>query len=277
MLLYDVVRLARLDKPTGFYLLFLPCTWGLALSEAPLEYWFIFFFGALMGRSAGCIYNDFVDRKKDKLVERTKNRPIASGRVSPRVGLLLAALFALGALVSLMFLPYSRVITALFSIPLALLYPFMKRVTWIPQLWLGITFNWGVFVAGGINPVTGLMYLGGVFWTLAYDTLYGFQDYNDDGRAGIKSLPRMVGYERGLRLVNRLYMLAILCWFAAGTLGFHNPFLYYPFCAASLVFSRFHLRKLDLRNPAQCAGGFKMEPIFGGLVTIGILATKFIL
>lgn len=275
-MLYDLIDLIRLNRPTGFYLLFLPCTWSLALSDAPFHYWVIFFFGALFARSAGCVYNDFVDRKKDKLVERTMHRPLPSGRISGRVSLIIASFFSIAGLFTLLLLPDMSVAIALISIPMVLAYPFMKRFTWLPQLWLALTFNWGVFVAGGFNLVTGFMYLGGVFWTMAYDTIYGFQDYEHDGEAGIKSLSRLAGYEKGLLIVRRFYMLAVLCWFIAGTFWFHNPIPYYLFCLLALSLALFQMKKLDLRDPVQCSKKFSLEPIFGALITLGIFSSEML-
>lgn len=274
-MLAEIGKLARLDKPGGFYLLFIPCSWSLAYSGALVEYWAIFFFGALLARSAGCIYNDMMDRKTDRLVARTKNRPLPAGLVSMKTAGLSALTLGGGAFALLLLLPAFQVFIALLSLPLVLLYPFMKRLIWAPQLWLGITFNWGVFVAGGFNLFTFLMYLGGVFWTLAYDTLYGFQDLRDDEKIGVKSLSRAIGYPKGIVYVRRFRILAMICWFAAGAFFLPNPLFYYGFCMVGAFFSYFQDRRLNLQNPAQCAQRFRREPILGAIITAGILASSF--
>jgi 4-hydroxybenzoate polyprenyltransferase len=191
-------RLARFDRPIGSWLLFWPCAWGLALAGGLSEHAPVlvaFAVGAFVMRGAGCVYNDIVDRDLDARVARTRDRPVASGRVSVRAAWAwLVALSLTGLLVLLQLRSPAQVI-ALGSLALVAAYPFMKRITWWPQAWLGLTFNWGVLVAwaevdGRLSPAALLLYAGGLFWTLGYDTIYALQDIEDDAIAGIKSTAR---------------------------------------------------------------------------------------
>ena len=194
-------RLARLDRPIGSWLLYWPCAWGVALAGGlPRDIYLLLLFGigALAMRGAGCVYNDIVDRKLDASVERTRDRPIASGRVSVRKAWnWLFALSLIGLVVLIQLRPLAQAV-ALGSLALVAGYPFMKRVTWWPQAWLGLTFNWGALVAWA--SVTGrlewpalALYGAGILWTLGYDTIYALQDIEDDALAGIKSSARRMG------------------------------------------------------------------------------------
>ena len=193
------VELTRLNRPIGYMLLFWPCLWGLTISydfnydlEIYYFYSFLFLMGSILMRSAGCIVNDIVDRNFDKKVERTKNRPIASGKVSVRLGIIYTAdLCGLAFLVLINFNIFT-ISMALLSMPLAFTYPLMKRFTYWPQLFLGITFNYGLVLAwisinNSISIVPILFYVGAIFWTLGYDTIYGYQDIKDDEIIGVKS------------------------------------------------------------------------------------------
>ena len=193
------IELTRLKRPIGYMLLFWPCLWGLTLAYDFKEdlinfykYLILFLVGAILMRSAGCIINDITDKNFDKKVERTKLRPIASGKVSIKLGLFYASILCLLALLILINFNSITIILALCSMPLAFTYPLMKRFTYWPQLFLGITFNYGVILGWtSINPIIDikplLLYLGAIFWTLGYDTIYGFQDIKDDEIIGVKS------------------------------------------------------------------------------------------
>ena len=193
-------RLARFDRPAGTWLLFWPCGWGLAAGGGLIARWWLlplFLIGAVAMRGAGCVYNDIVDRDLDRAVARTRDRPVASGAVSVRAAaawLVVLALCALPVLFALR--PLARDI-ALGSLALVAAYPFMKRITWWPQAWLGLTFNWGIPVAwcavAAPSLAMGLLYAAGVAWTLGYDTIYALQDLEDDALAGIKSSARALG------------------------------------------------------------------------------------
>ena len=193
------IELTRLNKPIGFMLLFWPCVWGLTISydfslslNTYFIYAFLFFSGSVLMRSAGCIVNDISDRKIDKLVERTKNRPIASEKISVFNAAIYAAILCLLAFLVLINFNKFTIYMALLSMPLAFTYPLMKRFTYWPQLFLGITFNYGLVLAwisiqNEVSIVPIIFYLGATFWTLGYDTIYGYQDINDDEIIGVKS------------------------------------------------------------------------------------------
>ena len=186
------IELTRLDRPIGYMLLFWPCLWGLTIAydfnsglTIFLFYTLLFLLGSILMRSAGCIVNDIVDKNFDKRVERTKNRPIASGKVSVNLAIFYSvSLCGLAFLVLINFNTYT-ILMALLSMPLAFTYPLMKRFTYWPQLFLGITFNYGLLLAwisinNSVNLVPVIFYLGAIFWTLGYDTIYGYQDIKDD-------------------------------------------------------------------------------------------------
>ena len=193
------LELTRLKKPIGFMLLFWPCLWGLTLAlqfingeYVFLKHCILFFCGAVLMRSAGCIVNDILDRKIDVMVERTKNRPIASGKISVKKSLIYVFLLCFTAFLILIQFNFNTIILGLASMPFAFSYPLMKRFTYWPQLFLGITFNYGLVMAWfsltnefSFYPL--ILYFGAIFWTLGYDTIYGFQDIKDDEIIGVKS------------------------------------------------------------------------------------------
>ncbi len=215
------LRLARLDRPAGTWLLLWPCLAGLALAgglrSAPLlALWFAL--GSLAMRSAGCVWNDIVDRDLDRQVARTRARPVASGQISVKAALAFAvALSLIGLIVLLQLRPLAQIIALASLIPVAI-YPFMKRITWWPQAWLGLTFNWGALVgwAAVAEPELPMLLLwaGGIAWTLGYDTIYALQDIEDDALVGIKSSARALG-PRARAGVAGFYAAAIGLWAAA--------------------------------------------------------------
>ena len=213
--------LIRLDRPIGTWLLYWPCAWSVALSgvrgEWALFAWFLL--GAFAMRSAGCVYNDIVDRDLDKRVERTRLRPVASCRVSVRSAWALALGLSLIGLIVLLQLPRVAQAIALMSIFPVAAYPFMKRITWWPQAWLGLVFSWGALVgwpsvtgAFGLTPL--LLWLGSIFWVIGYDTLYAIQDIEDDALVGVRSSARALG-DRAALGVGICYALALAGWAAA--------------------------------------------------------------
>jgi 4-hydroxybenzoate polyprenyltransferase len=213
--------LMRLDRPIGTWLLFWPGAWGVALSGVRGR-WDLFAWlalGAFAMRSAGCVYNDIVDRELDKSVERTRLRPLASGRVSLRAAWLLTISLCLVGLAVLLQLNRTAQLVALASLALVAAYPFMKRITWWPQAWLGLVFSWGALV--GWPAVTGslglpaiLLWLGSVAWVVGYDTLYAIQDVEDDALVGVKSSARRLGDKAPLG-VAIFYALALAGWGSA--------------------------------------------------------------
>ena len=213
--------LMRLDRPIGTWLLYWPCAWSVALAGVRGE-WLLFLWlllGAFAMRSAGCVYNDIVDRELDRQVERTRLRPLASGRVSLEAAWALAIGLSLLGLVVLLQLPRVAQGVALLSVFPVAVYPFMKRITWWPQAWLGLVFSWGALV--GWPAVTGeftipalLLWIGSIFWVIGYDTLYAIQDIEDDELVGVKSSARALGNRARLG-VAICYALALTGWSAA--------------------------------------------------------------
>lgn len=213
--------LMRLDRPIGTWLLYWPCAWGVALAGVRGE-WDLFlwlFLGAFVMRSAGCVYNDIVDRELDSQVERTRLRPMASGRVSLRAAWALVGLLCLVGLIVLFQLSPSAATIAILSLAPVAAYPFMKRITWWPQAWLGIVFSWGALV--GWPAVTGsvdwsaiLLWSGSIAWVIGYDTLYAIQDIEDDALVGVKSSARRLG-EKAPTGIAIFYAVAVLFWCGA--------------------------------------------------------------
>ena len=193
------IELTRLNKPIGFMLLFWPCSWGLAYAHSVnqdinifIYYLILFFFGSVLMRSAGCIVNDIVDKDFDKKVKRTKKRPIAAGKISVKLSLFYVSILCLLAFLILIQFNFLTILLGMSSMILAFSYTFMKRITYWPQLFLGITFNWGIVMAwAAINNNISMeiipLYLSAIFWTLGYDTIYGAQDMSEDEIIGLKS------------------------------------------------------------------------------------------
>jgi 4-hydroxybenzoate polyprenyltransferase len=213
------ILLARLDRPIGWWLLFWPCAWGVALAGAAfarfdLILWFLL--GAIAMRGAGCVYNDIVDRELDAQVERTRGRPLASGAVSPRAGWAWLLVLCGVGLVVLLQLPTPAAIIALGSLALVAAYPFMKRITWWPQAWLGLVFSWGALVgwaaiAREVGPPMLLLYAGSIAWVIGYDTIYAMQDREDDALIGVRSSALRMG--RHVRIgVALFYTVALALW-----------------------------------------------------------------
>jgi 4-hydroxybenzoate polyprenyltransferase len=213
--------LMRLDRPIGSWLLYWPCAWSVALAGVGGR-WDLFLWlglGAWTMRSAGCVYNDILDRELDRRVERTRLRPLASGRVSVRSAWLLIALLCLVGFLVLLQLNLTAAIVALVSIAPVAAYPYMKRITWWPQAWLGIVFSWGALVgwpavAGSVAWTPFLLWFGSIAWVIGYDTLYAIQDIEDDALVGVKSSARRLG-DKAAAGIAAFYCLALLLWGAA--------------------------------------------------------------
>jgi 4-hydroxybenzoate polyprenyltransferase len=211
----------RLDRPIGSWLLYWPCAWSVALGGVGSR-WDLFLslgIGAWAMRSAGCVYNDIVDRNLDRKVERTRLRPLASGRVTLRSAWILIAALCLIGLVVLLQLNLTAAIVALVSIAPVAAYPFMKRITWWPQAWLGIVFSWGALVGwpavtGSLSWTTLLLWFGSIAWVIGYDTLYAIQDIEDDALVGVKSSARRLGDKAPLGIAI-FYVVAVLLWASA--------------------------------------------------------------
>ena len=214
------IELTRLNKPIGFMLLFWPCSWGLAYAYSFnqdlnifLYYLMLFFLGSLLMRSAGCIFNDIVDKDFDKKVKRTKTRPIPAGRITVKHSLVYVLILCILSFLILLQFNLFTILLGISSMVLAFSYPFMKRITYWPQLFLGITFNWGIIMAWSAinNNLTSeimILYIAAIFWTLGYDTIYGAQDMSDDEIIGLKSTS--IKFKKNIRLfVSITYLIFI--------------------------------------------------------------------
>ena len=271
------IELTRLDKPIGYMLLFWPCLWGLTLAynfkneiNIFIYYSLLFFAGSVLMRSAGCIINDIADRNFDKKVERTKNRPIASGKISIQLALTYSIVLCLFALIVLINFNKLTIILAMCSMPLAFSYPLMKRFTYWPQLFLGITFNYGLIlgwtsVNQNVNLAIILLYFGAIFWTLGYDTIYGFQDINDDEIIGIKSTSIKFKKNPNLLLI-LCYLILYISFLLVGILMNFNImfFLFSIFIFYHLFF--YQIKKLKIENPINCLKLFKSNNTLGFLI-----------
>lgn len=214
--------LARFDRPIGWWLLFWPCAWGVALAGGAIERWDLLawlLLGSIAMRGAGCVYNDIVDRDLDKKVERTRSRPLASGSVSLKAAWIWLGILCLAGLLVWWQLNLTAKMVALASLALVAVYPFMKRITWWPQAWLGMVFSWGVMVGWlAIGPQFGpamlFLYFGSIFWVVGYDTIYALQDREDDALVGIKSSALRLG--KSVRFgVLSFYIIALASWAGA--------------------------------------------------------------
>jgi 4-hydroxybenzoate polyprenyltransferase len=279
------IELSRLEKPIGYMLLFWPCAWGLTLaydfSSNLNNYFFyllLFFLGAVLMRSAGCIVNDILDKEFDKKVFRTKNRPIASGQISIKVAIFYAATLCLFALFVLLNFNQFTIILALGSMPLAFTYPLMKRYTYWPQLFLGITFNYGLIlgwtaIKGGVDIIPIIFYFGAIFWTLGYDTIYGYQDIKDDEIIGLKSTSiKFKGNEKKFLLI--CYSLLLALFLLGGYfMKFNN--IYYVLLTIPFYHLFFYQLKIfDSKDPINCLKIFKSNSIFGLILFLNILIVK---
>ncbi|MDP6588351.1 MAG: 4-hydroxybenzoate octaprenyltransferase [Alphaproteobacteria bacterium] len=272
--------LARLDKPIGTWLLLWPGLWSVALAAPALpdmRLLALFAAGALVMRSAGCVYNDIVDRDFDARVARTRSRPIASGAIGVKTAILfLAVLLALG-LVILLHLNTFAVIIGAASLALVFTYPFMKRITYWPQAFLGLTFNWGALlgwaaVEGGLAWPAGLLYAGGIAWTLGYDTIYAHQDKEDDALIGVKSTALALG-EKTKPWIHAFYLLAVAGFAAAGALADIAWPFYAGLGAASLLFM-WQAATLKIDDARDCLAKFKLNFWVGAVLFAGIVGAR---
>jgi 4-hydroxybenzoate polyprenyltransferase len=266
-------------------LLFWPCAWGLTLaydfSSNLNNYFFyllLFFLGAVLMRSAGCIVNDILDKEFDKKVFRTKNRPIASGQISVKVAIFYAAVLCLVALFVLLNFNQFTIILALGSMPLAFTYPLMKRFTYWPQLFLGITFNYGLIlgwtaIKGQIDIVPIMFYLGAIFWTLGYDTIYGYQDIKDDEIIGLKSTSiKFKGNEKNFLFI--CYAFLLILFLIGGYCMEFNNIYYFLTMIPFLHLFFYQIRVFKSKNPESCLKIFKSNNVFGLIIFLNILIIK---
>ncbi|MBI5164154.1 MAG: 4-hydroxybenzoate octaprenyltransferase [Magnetospirillum sp.] len=271
------LRLMRLDRPIGTWLLLFPCWWSAALAAGGWPdpaLMLLFAIGAVVMRGAGCTVNDMADHRFDALVERTRTRPIPSGAVSLRQAAAFLAVLLLLGLAILVQLNGFAVAVGAASLLLVFPYPFMKRITWWPQAWLGLTFNWGALlgwaaVRGEIGLPALLLYAAGLFWTLGYDTVYAHQDKEDDALIGVKSTALRLGPQTRPALA-AFYGLALALIAAAGWAA-GLSWLFYPLLGVAGAHLAWQVRSVDLDRPAACLATFKANRWFGWLLLAAIV------
>jgi len=274
------INLTRLNKPIGIMLLFWPCTWGLAYAHSVennlnqfLYYFFLFFLGSVLMRSAGCIVNDVVDKDIDKKVQRTKNRPLACGLVSVKLALAYTAILCGVAFLILIQFNLLTISLGVVSMILAFTYPFMKRITYWPQLFLGLTFNWGIVMAwaamtNSISSEIITLYAAAIFWTLGYDTIYGAQDIVDDEIIGVKST--------SIKFKKNIKFFVSICYFVSSVLIvclFYNNFGLDNFTILITTFILslvYQIMKFKKTNPKKCLQAFRFNNISGFLLFFAI-------
>ena len=276
------IQLTRLNKPIGFLLLFWPCVWGLTLAyyyngttTLYIKHIILFFLGSVLMRSAGCIFNDIVDRDLDKKVQRTRERPIASKKISVFEAFVYIVLLCLVALLILLQFNLLTILLGISSMTLAFAYPFMKRITYWPQLFLGLTFNWGIIMGWAsitnsvsIEPI--ILYLSAIFWTLGYDTIYGLQDIHDDEIIGIKSTS--INFKNNVKVfVGTCYSLCVLCILILGLLMEINKYLL-PLSVFFILSLIYQIKIFKTDNPKSCLACFKMNNLTGLFIFLFIFS-----
>ena len=282
------LELTRLKRPIGYMLLFWPCLWGLTIAynfsisiQFFIKYALLFFLGAILMRSAGCIVNDIFDKNFDSKVERTKNRPIASGDISIKLGLFYVLILCGIAFIVLLQFNFFTIILALASMPLAFTYPLMKRFTYWPQLFLGVTFNYGLILGwtsinSEISIVPMIFYLGAIFWTLGYDTIYGFQDIKDDEIIGVKSTS--IKFKKNPKLFIFLcYLIFIVILTYLGILMNFNKIYFGGLILIIMHLFIFQIKNLDINIKSKCLKIFKSNNFLGLLIFLNLLIGKIIL
>ena len=279
------IDITRLNKPIGFMLLFWPCSWGLAYAFSLkqnvtlfLNYMILFFFGSILMRSAGCIFNDIVDKDFDKKVKRTQLRPIANNKITIKRALAYTSILCTLAFIILIQFNLFTILLGLGSMFLAFAYPFMKRITYWPQLFLGLTFNWGIIMAwaafdNSISLEIVLLYISAIFWTLGYDTIYGAQDMSDDEIIGLKSTS--IKFKENIKLfvsmsyITTILIILYLFWESIKFNFFSFIFLLF---SISLIYQ---IMKFDKNNSNTCLKMFKLNNLSGLLLFIGILSINY--
>ena len=272
------LRLARADRPIGTWLLLLPCWWSISLASPSWpdgKMLVLFVIGSLVMRGAGCTVNDIVDRKFDARVARTEARPIPSGQVSVRQAIIFLALQLLLGLVVLLQFNTFAIGLGIGSLVLVALYPFMKRITYWPQLFLGLTFNWGALlgwaaVKGGLGLSAAVLYAAGIFWTLGYDTIYAHQDKEDDILIGVKSTALKFGAATGPWLMG-FYTITVCLLAMTGYLA-GMPWPFYLALAMGAFQLAWQIRTVDITDPKNCLAKFKSNRNFGLIILAGIVA-----
>ncbi len=268
-------RLMRIDRPIGTWLLLLPTLWGLALCRNDISWqellidMILLSFGAIIMRGAGCVWNDITDRDIDGLVARTRVRPIPSGEVSVQSAVFFCIFLCLMGLAILLLLPKPSIIYGLASVLLFIPYPFMKRITWFPQFWLGMTFNWGIIIANGASGYypdgeVWFLYGNAILWTLFYDTIYACQDKEDDAMAGIKSTALKFG--KKIRPILAAIMGVFLLNLIILGIIFNYGVFYFIGLLMALCHAYWQFRQFNPDDAAGCLRLFKSNKYFGIII-----------
>jgi 4-hydroxybenzoate polyprenyltransferase len=282
------LQLMRLDRPVGTWLLFWPCVMGLLLGAAAEErrflewrdYYYVILFavGALVMRGAGCAFNDIIDRNIDAQVARTRGRPIPSGAITTKKALILLAGLCLIGLVILLQFNWFAVALGAASLLLVAAYPFMKRITWWPQAWLGLTFNWGALLGfaaqtGRLDLGVAMLYAGQIFWTLGYDTIYAHQDKDDDELIGVKSTARLFGAD-SRKWILRFYAVGFTLILAAGFTEHAGwPFAFVMLGAGAHLL--WQVKRLNIDSPENCLSVFRSNRDTGALIALAFLLASW--
>ena len=275
------INLTRLNRPIGYLLLFWPCSWGLAYAyskdnnvEQFLCFLVLFFLGSILMRSAGCIVNDIVDKQLDKKVKRTKKRPLAANLISIEKALIYVSVLCILALFILLQFNFLTIILGVASMSLAFSYPYMKRITYWPQLFLGLTFNWGIIMAwtsisNHLSIDIFLVYLAAIFWTLGYDTIYGAQDIVDDEIIGVKSTS--IKFKSMLKkFVFSCYSISIIIFFIFFYNNMNSIFFLFPLLAFFITLF-YQVYIFDKRKPETCLQAFKINNFSGFYLFLSFL------
>ncbi len=276
------INLTRLNKPIGFMLLFWPCSWGLTYAykftdsvNIYLYYLFLFFAGSVLMRSAGCIFNDIVDKDFDKKVQRTKKRPIASGQISVKRSIFYIIILCLLAFLILIQFNLLTILLGLGSMFLAFSYPFMKRITYWPQLFLGLTFNWGLIMGwSALNNAISLeiviFYISAIFWTLGYDTIYGAQDMTDDEIIGIKSTS--IKFKNNIKLfigLSYFFSSALLLYLFLSKISLN---IFTVFLSMFILTLAYQIKNFNEKKVKNCLSLFKLNNLSGLFLFLSILS-----
>lgn len=275
-------RLARLDRPIGTWLLLLPCYWSLALATngwPSLSYILLFAIGALVMRGAGCTINDLADQDFDAKVARTVNRPIANGDITQRQAIVFLCIQLMIGLAMLIQFNTFTIWLGISSLGLVVIYPFMKRVTYWPQAFLGLAFNWGALVGwaaqtGQLHAAPAVLYAAGFFWTLGYDTIYAHQDKADDVMIGVKSTALKFGVRSKIWISGFYGASLVLITLAGWMIQLGWPF--YVAVGLGALHMGWQVRSLDIDNPKNCLRRFKSNRDFGLLIGVGIIVAQVI-
>ena len=281
--IFHLLSLIRFDKPIGTLLLFWPCMFGVAISyEEPkqLNILWLFLLGSFVMRSAGCIINDIWDREFDKNVERTKARPLASGALQLYEAIILLAILLSVGFWVLLQLPFAAIKIGVIIMAGVIIYPLMKRITYLPQIFLGIVMNIGVLIAyvtlaGEIELQAIIFYICCVFWTFGYDSIYGFMDLKDDLSIGVKSSAMILPKQYAKLIIWASMMMLNLAFLIELTLYTYHP-ISYLFLSLSSIWTSWVIYKTNLNNKPNCLHTFKIQGLIGGLIAIGLVLGRIL-